>query len=113
MEFQVGTAFKPSVRNSGFVFQQQRMFLLVTLEKERPEEQFRYRDHFVGPDIFQWQSQNRTAQSYAVGQAIKHHRERGTEVYLFVRQHPKLASRAAAFVYCCQLERQRLNNRKP
>jgi hypothetical protein len=99
-----GLPFKSSVWQSGFVFQQQRMFLLVTLEKESLEEQFRYRDRFVSPDIFQWQSQNRTAQRSAVGQAIKHHRERGTNVHLFVRQHPKLAGRAAPFVYCGQLE---------
>src|SRR5271168_2932568 len=49
------------------------MFLFVTLEKASLEEQFRYRGQFVGPDIFQWQSQNRTVQRSAVGQAIKLH----------------------------------------
>ncbi len=99
-----GLPFKSSVWQTGFVFQQQRMFLLVTLEKASLEEQFRYRDQFVGQDIFQWQSQNRTTQRSAVGQAIKHHHERGLEVHLFVRRHPKLAARAAPFVYCGQLE---------
>lgn len=80
------------------------MVLLVTLEKESLEKQFRYRGQFLGPDIFQWQSQNRTTQRSAVGQAIKHHRERGAEIHLFVRRHPKSGGRAAPFVYCGQLE---------
>ena len=99
-----GLPFKSSIWQTWFVFQQMRMFLLVTLEKEALEEQFRYRDHFIGPDIFQWQSQNRTMQRGAVGQAIKHHRERGIEVQLFVCRHPKAAGRAAPFVYCGQLQ---------
>jgi len=70
------------------------MFLLVTLEKEGLEEQFRYRDQFISPDIFQWQSQNRTTQSSIVGQAMKYHRERDVEVHLFVRRQPKLGGRA-------------------
>jgi hypothetical protein len=96
--------FKSSLWQTGFVFQQQRMFLLVTLEKENLEKQFRYRDQFVASDIFQWQSQNRTTQRGGVGQAIKNHRERGVEVHLFVRRHSKSEGRAAPFVYCGQLE---------
>lgn len=80
------------------------MVPLVTLEKESLEKQFRYRGQFLGPDIFQWQSQNGTTQRSAVGQAIKHHRERGAEIHLFVRRHPKSGGRAAPFVYCGQLE---------
>jgi len=53
-----GLRFKSSVWQSGFVFRQQRMFLLVTLEKECLQEQFRYRDQFISSDIFQWQTQN-------------------------------------------------------
>jgi hypothetical protein len=80
------------------------MFLLVTLEKGGLEEQFRYRDQFISSGTFQWQSQNQTKQSSGVGQAIRHHRERGIEVYLFVRRHPKSGGRATPFVYCGQLE---------
>jgi superfamily II DNA or RNA helicase/diadenosine tetraphosphate (Ap4A) HIT family hydrolase len=99
-----GLPFKSAIWQTGFVVQQQHMFLLVTLEKKSLEEQFRYRDHFVGPNIFEWQSQNRTMQRSSVGQAIKHHRERQISVHLFVRRHPKQETRAAPFVYCGQLE---------
>ena len=80
------------------------MFLLVTLEKESLGQQFQYQDHFIGSDLFQWQSQNRTAQNSETRLAIKHHRERGVEVHLFVRRDSKIDGRAAPFVYCGQLE---------
>jgi hypothetical protein len=99
-----GQTFKASIWNTGFVFQQKRMFLMVTLDKENLEERFRYRDHFVGRDVFEWQSQNRTTQGSAVGQAIKNHREQGLEVHLFMRRQSKLDGRASPFVYCGQLE---------
>jgi hypothetical protein len=99
-----GLPFKSALWQTGFVVQQQHMFLLVTLEKKSLGEQFRYRDRFVGPDIFEWQSQNRTTQRSSLGQAIKHHRERQISVHLFVRKHPKQEARAAPFVYCGQLE---------
>ena len=98
-----GLPFKSSLWQTGFVFQGQKMFLLVTLEKEGLGEQFRYRDMFLGRDIFQWQSQNRTTQRSSAGQAIKHHRERGVEVHLFIRRNRKAGGRAAPFVYCGQL----------
>jgi hypothetical protein len=46
--------------------------------------EFQYKDHFLSPTEFEWQSQNRTSQGSA-GQDIQKHVERGIAVHLFVR----------------------------
>jgi hypothetical protein len=64
------------------------------------QEQFQYQDRFVGPDLFQWQSQNQTRQTDKRGQALRHHAERGIAVHLFIRRTGKTDSRATPFTYC-------------
>jgi len=49
------------------------------------------------------QSQNRTAQDSKHGQMIRHHVERGIEVYLFVRRAKKIQGKSAPFYYCGQV----------
>jgi len=50
--------------------------------------------------VFQWESQNRTRQGDAHGQAIREHAARGIAVRLFVRRASKADGRSAPFVYC-------------
>ena len=50
--------------------------------------------------MFQWESQNRTRQGDARGQAIREHAARGIAVHLFVRRASKADGRSAPFVYC-------------
>ncbi len=96
-----GLSFSRAIWNAGFVLQSGHMFLLVTLNKGGKQESFQYQDHFFGPELFQWQSQNRTAQGHRTGQDIKFHEERGIAVHLFVRQASKTShGRSAPFVYC-------------
>jgi hypothetical protein len=45
-----------------------------------------YADHAISPMLFQWESQNSTAERSATGQRYIHHREMGTSVHLFVRE---------------------------
>ncbi|WNV74129.1 DUF3427 domain-containing protein [Geodermatophilus sp. DSM 44513] len=45
-----------------------------------------YADHAISPTLFQWESQNATAERSAVGQRYVKHREVGTSVHLFVRE---------------------------
>lgn len=62
-------------------------------------------DHFLSPDTFEMQSQNRTRQESEVSQAIKHHQERGIAVHLFVRKRKRAQGGGAApFVYCGEVE---------
>ncbi len=45
-----------------------------------------YADHAISPTLFQWESQNATAERSATGQRYIHHRDMGTSVHLFVRE---------------------------
>jgi superfamily II DNA or RNA helicase/HKD family nuclease len=45
-----------------------------------------YADHAISPTLFQWESQNATAERSATGQRYIRHREMGTSVHLFVRE---------------------------
>jgi superfamily II DNA or RNA helicase/HKD family nuclease len=96
-----GFEFSGSRWNQGFVSLDKHMFLLVSLQKAGLQEQHQYEDLFLSPDIFQWVSQNQHAQEGKVGQALQHHRERETQVHLFVRATRKTQrGKAAPFIYC-------------
>jgi superfamily II DNA or RNA helicase len=45
-----------------------------------------YADHAITPTLFQWESQNATAERSATGQRYISHQEMGTSVHLFVRE---------------------------
>jgi hypothetical protein len=96
-----GLQFSRAIWNAGFVLQSGHMFLLVTLEKKGKQESHQYEDTFLSPDLFRWQSQNRTTQAGAHGQAISRHSELGVVVHLFVRPKSKTEhGRSAPFHYC-------------
>lgn len=111
----VGLTFSSAFWQQGFVFVGGRiMVLLVTLEKGDKEKQFQYEDRFLAPDLFQWQSQNRTAQDRAHGQAIRQHAQRGIAVHLFIRRETKLpGGRAAPFIYCGEVDFVEWEGNKP
>jgi superfamily II DNA or RNA helicase/HKD family nuclease len=60
----------------------------VTLRKS--ERHFshttRYADHAITPDLFQWESQNRTDVESEIGQRYINHESLGTSVHLFLRE---------------------------
>jgi len=95
-----GLAFSTAIWNAGFVKRPGHIFLLATLDKSGHGSEFQYKDHFISRNEFEWQSQNRTAQDDADGQAIRYHAERGLAVHLFVRSQKKTPRGAAPFVYC-------------
>lgn len=100
-----GDEFSEARWNSGFVLitpqSPKHVVLLVTLHKGDMASNFQYSDHFLSPDVFQWQSQKRTKQSVKHGKLIRDHEALGVQVHLFVRAEKKRAGRAAApFVYC-------------
>jgi superfamily II DNA or RNA helicase len=45
-----------------------------------------YADHAISPTLFQWESQNSTAEGSSTGQRYINHRDMGTSVHLFVRE---------------------------
>jgi serine/threonine protein kinase len=108
-----GLEFSQAVWNVGYVRRDKLLFLLVTLEKEGVEEKFQYKDHFLGPDLFHWQSQNRTRKDSQDGQALSRHRELGFTVHLFVRATKKLKGRPVPFRYCGEVSFVEWENEAP
>lgn len=101
----LGERFSTSRWQTGFVTLPKNIVLLITLEKGDLGGQFQYADHFLSPDLFEMQSQNRTRQESAVGQGIRHHRERDISVHLFVRKRKRVPGGGAApFIYCGEVE---------
>ena len=81
------------------------VFLLVTLDKSGKGSDFQYKDHFLSPTVFQWESQNRTRRDDAHGRLISSHKAQGIPVHLFVRKTGKIAGGGSApFVYCGDVE---------
>lgn len=95
-----GKRFSEAIWNVGFVPTPDAIFLMVTLEKDKHQESHRYRDTFLSPIRFQWQSQNRTAQASRHGQMLRDHQNLGIPVHLFVRRTKKIGPKAAPFYYC-------------
>ncbi len=61
---------------------------------------FQYRDRFLSPATFQWQSQNQTTREGKRGRLIAGHEVNGHAVHLFIRGTKKVQGRAAPFLYC-------------
>jgi Domain of unknown function (DUF3427) len=65
--------------------------LFVTLEKSDAEYSAttRYQDYPLSPTLFHWESQNATASTSETGRRYIEHRDRGSDVLLFVRNRKK------------------------
>lgn len=46
-----------------------------------------YNDYSINENLFHWQSQSTTAETSATGKRYIHHREQGSKILLFVREH--------------------------
>lgn len=72
----------------------------MTLDKSGKSSDFQYKDRFLSPTLFQWESQNRTRRDDAQGRLISGHKAQGVPVHLFVRKTSKIAGGGSApFVY--------------
>ncbi len=94
-----GQTFNTGSWNQGYVRSGKHIFLLVTLAKGDLSKEHQYEDRFLGPERFQWQSQNRTTQASKDGQSMRSHQEQGLSVHLFVR-----AKKRDPFIYCGDVE---------
>jgi len=100
----LGTRVTGQTWQSGVVPVGNRRLLFVTLDKKEMDKKYGYSDKFIGNDIFQWQSQNRTTQSSSDGRKIRGHKEQGIEFLLFVRKQSKVRGVTMPFFYCGLLE---------
>ena len=98
---------------SGIIRRPDSLTFFVTLNKDTMDEAYQYRDQFLSPNEFQWQSQNRNTQESDIGHEIRDHRERRISVHLFVRAHTKVNGKAQPFVYCGPLEFERWEGERP
>jgi superfamily II DNA or RNA helicase/diadenosine tetraphosphate (Ap4A) HIT family hydrolase/HKD family nuclease len=108
-----GLVYSAPVWNQGFIFKDDRVVLLVTLDKSTKAQQHRYEDHFEAPDRFQWQSQNKQHRAGATEQKLARHADLAIPVHLFVRKAPKVEGRAAPFLYCGECEFLRWDGDRP
>jgi superfamily II DNA or RNA helicase len=99
-----GLPYSPPVWRQGFIFKDNRVFLLVTLDKSDKQQEHKYEDRFLTSDRFQWQSQNRQHRAGQIEQKVARHSELGITVHLFVRKASKVDGRAAPFLYCGECE---------
>jgi len=100
-----GLQYSQMAWGQGFVPQGKHVFLFVTLDKTEHVEAFQYRDHFLSPNEFEWQSQNRTTQQSNHGQLIKDHDQLGVTIHLFVRAKAKTREgKGESFLYCGPLD---------
>ena len=75
-------------------------FIFVNLHKNANiKESINYKDKFITPGVFQWQSPNSTTQDSEVGQNIIFSYKRGINLHLFVRKFEEVEGVTQPFVY--------------
>jgi hypothetical protein len=65
-------------------------FLMLEKSERHYSPNTRYRDYAMSPEEFHWESESTTRAASDTGQRSIHHRQRGSEVFLFVRQTRKV-----------------------
>ena len=75
--------------------------LFVTLEKS--EKHYSpttlYKDYAISSELFHWESQSGTGENSPTGKRYVHHRERGSNILLFVRRSIRAGGRTAAYTF--------------
>ena len=75
-------------------------FIFVNLHKNADiKESINYKDKFITPGVFQWQSPNSTTQDSEVGQNIIFSYKRGINLHLFVRKFEEVEGITQPFTY--------------
>lgn len=98
----VGLSIAGRTLHNGVVSSGDVYLLFVTLEKKDKPDAHQYEDRFLAPDLFQWQSQNRTPRNGKVARELRDPGQYGKQVHLFVRKTSKVGGATAPFVYCGQ-----------
>ena len=79
--------------NPGSLHSQERDLdaFLVTLTKSEADYSptTMYQDYAISPTLFHWESQSSTTVKSATGQRYLNHRQRGTDILIFARQHKR------------------------
>jgi superfamily II DNA or RNA helicase/HKD family nuclease/diadenosine tetraphosphate (Ap4A) HIT family hydrolase len=109
----LGVELKGFEAQSGVVDRPGMLLLFVTLDKSGKPEAHRYKDAFLNPDAFRWQSQNRNRRDSRIGKMISQQTDPPTDVHLFVRATAKSRSGTESFLYCGPLRFERWEGDNP
>lgn len=87
-------------RGSGLLSHDNDRFLIVELHKDEGiEERIKYKDKFISPSVFQWQSPNNTSQDSERGKDLIHNKQRAINLHLFVRKIKEIDGIIQPFIY--------------
>lgn len=88
--------------------------IFITLNKSKKvEDHLLYKDYFIDPHHFHWQSQNQTSHASTVGQNFINHRQREYKIHLFVRKFNEMHDITLPFIYLGKVDYVSSNGDKP
>ncbi|MBT2655017.1 DEAD/DEAH box helicase [Bacillus sp. ISL-18] len=89
-----------SFRGSGLLANGNEYFLFIDLHKEEDvKESINYKDKFINPHEFQWQSVNSTTQQSERGKNIIFNKQRGVNLHLFIRKYREIDGKTEPYIY--------------
>ena len=89
-----------SFRGSGLLANGNEYFLFIDLHKEEDvKESINYKDKFISPHEFQWQSVNSTTQQSERGKNIIFNKQRGVNLHLFIRKYKEIDGKTEPYIY--------------
>ena len=91
-------------------------YIFVNLHKDANiKESINYKDKFIKPDIFQWESPNSTTQESEVGKNLIDNVKRGVNLHLFVRKFEEIEGVTQPFMYLGKVNtyKDTVKNNKP
>jgi len=89
-----------SFRGSGLLANGNEYFLFIDLHKEEDvKESINYKDKFINPHEFQWQSVNNTTQQSERGKNIIFNQQRGIHLHLFIRKYKEIDGKTEPYIY--------------
>ncbi|MFZ7942790.1 DEAD/DEAH box helicase [Neobacillus sp. 19] len=89
-----------SFRGSGLLANGNEYFLFIDLHKEEDvKESINYKDKFINPHEFQWQSVNNTTQQSERGKNIIFNQQRGIHLHLFIRKYKEMDGKTEPYIY--------------
>ncbi|ETI69818.1 DEAD/DEAH box helicase [Neobacillus vireti] len=89
-----------SFRGSGLLANGNDYFLFIDLHKEEDvKESINYKDKFINPHEFQWQSVNNTTQQSDRGKNIIFNQQHGIHLHLFIRKYKEMDGKTEPYIY--------------
>lgn len=89
-------------------------YLFVDLNKDEDlKESIKYKDKFISPQVFQWETPNSTRQETKQGQRLIHNKEFGINLYLFVRKFKVVDNNTEPYIYLGKGDVTRFQGNKP